>query len=63
MGFIRVRQKDGPAHEFDISEASYKRNKGAYVVVDKRPVAKSRPVKYSQARPVVVAVKPAGEES
>lgn len=52
MGFIRVRQAEGPRHEFDISEAAYKRNKGAYVVVDKKPVGTSR-------QAVTVQVKPA----
>lgn len=56
MGFIRVRQAKGPAHEFDISEAAYARNKAAYAVVNKTPVASPRPVKIVAAKP-----KPAGK--
>lgn len=62
MGFIRVRQASGPAHEFDISEAAYKRNKGAYKVIDSKPVATSRPVSYVQVKPATSAAKPAGKE-
>lgn len=61
MGFIRVRQADGPAHEFDISEAAYARNKRAYSVVDKTPSAVSRPVKYVQAKPADSVAKAAGK--
>lgn len=50
MGFIRVRQAKGPAHEFDISEAAYAQRKRAYVVVDKTPVAAPRPAKYAPAK-------------
>lgn len=59
MGFIRVRQASGPAHEFDISEAAYKRNKGAYKVIDPKPVAAPRPVKHVQDVPVKAPAKPA----
>lgn len=62
MGFIRVRQASGPAHEFDISEAAYRSNPGAYKVLDKTPVAKSRPVKYVQAVPAKSVAKSAGKE-
>lgn len=62
MGFLRVRQVSGPAHEFDISEAAYRSNKGAYEVLDKTPVAKSRPVKYVQVKPAKSVGKPAGKE-
>lgn len=62
MGFIRVRQVRGPAHEFDISEAAYRSNPGAYKVLDKTPVAKSRSVKYVQAKPVESVGKSAGKE-
>lgn len=62
MGFIRVRHAEGPAHEFDISEAAYERNKQAYKVIDKTPVAVSRPVIYKQAKPAKPANKPAGKE-
>ncbi|UOQ60385.1 hypothetical protein MUN76_15355 [Leucobacter rhizosphaerae] len=60
MGFIRVRSAGGPLHEFDISEAAYKRNKQAYVVVDKTPVGTSRQAKIVTAKPVVKAA-PAAE--
>lgn len=45
-GFIRVRHAKGPAHEFDISEAAWARNKRAYKVIDSTPVAVSRPATY-----------------
>lgn len=61
MGFIRVRQAEGPAHEFDIPEAAYARDKGAYVVVDKRPVASPRPAKY-KTTPVVKAAAQSAEK-
>lgn len=63
MGFIRVRQAEGPAHEFDISEAAYARNEGAYKVIDSKPVAKSRAAKYVQAKPAETAGKPVGKEA
>lgn len=50
MGFIRVRQADGPAHEFDISEEAYARKPDAFEVIDKTPVAKSRPDKHQRGR-------------
>lgn len=58
MGFIRVRQARGPAHEFDISEAAYARDRGAYGVVDKTPVAKPRPatIVAGKAKSTAVAV-------
>lgn len=63
MGFIRVRHATGPAHEFDISEAAYDRNKGAYKVIDPKPVAVSRPATYKAAKPVEKAAgKSAGKE-
>lgn len=63
MGFIRVRSAKGPAHEFDVSEAAYNRNRGAFKVIDRKPVAVPRPAVYVQAMPVVDAGRPAGEES
>ena len=62
MAFIRVKHASGPAHEFDISEAAYKRNKGAYTVVDPKPVARSRAVKLEQVQPASSVGKPAGKE-
>lgn len=62
MGFIRVRSAGGPLHEFDVSEAAYKRNKRAFTVVDKTPVAVSRPVKYLAAPVAKSAGKPAEEK-
>lgn len=63
MGFIRVRSAGGPLHEFDVSEAAYKRNKRAYVVVDKTPVGVSRQAKIVAAKPVKkVAVAAEGKE-
>lgn len=62
MGFIRVRSVDGPAHEFDVSEAAYKRNKSAYKVIDSKPVAQSRAPKFVQVKPAKSAGKPAGKE-
>lgn len=62
MGFIRVRQVRGPAHEFDISEAAYRSNPGGYKVLDKTPVAKPRPVKHVQAEPAKSVVKSAWKE-
>lgn len=52
MGFIRVRSASGPAHEYDISEAAYARNKGAYKVIDKTPVATARLATYAVVKPV-----------
>lgn len=49
MGFIRVRASKGAAHEFDISEAAYARDKRAYKVLDREPVHSPRPVKYIDA--------------
>ncbi len=63
MGFIRVRQAEGPAHEFDISEAAYKRNKSAYEVLDPKPAAISRPAKHVKTRRSVKPAAPtAGKE-
>lgn len=62
MGFIRVRQAKGPAHEFDVPETERARNKGAYKVLDSKPVAVPRPVKYVQATPAKTAGKPVGKE-
>lgn len=63
MGFIRVRHAKGPAHEFDISEDAYARNKQAYKVISNTPVAVSRPAKYVTAEAVEKAAgKPAGKE-
>lgn len=63
MGFIRVRQAEGPAHEFDVSEAAYKRNQSVYEVVDSKPVAVSRPAKHVKARrPVKSVAAAAGKE-
>lgn len=62
MGFIRVRAASGPAHEFDVSEAAYKRNKSAYKVVDSKPVVTARPVKYVAAKSASSAGKPAKVE-
>lgn len=64
MGFIRVRQSKGPAHEFDISEAAYAQRKRAYVVIDKTPVGKPRPASYVAASAVKpqAAIKPAAKE-
>lgn len=59
MGFIRVRQARGPAHEFDISEAAYARDKQAFKVIDKQPVAIPRPTEFKTAPAVVTAAKPA----
>lgn len=53
--FIRVRQAQGPKHEFDINTAAYERDKRAYVVIDKQPVAFPRPAEYK----TTAAVKPA----
>ncbi len=50
MAFIRVRQATGPAHEFDIAEAAYARDKDAYEVIDKEPVDSPRPAKYQKGR-------------
>lgn len=54
MGFIRVRSAVGPKHEFDISEAAYKRNKRAYKVVDRELVVKPRAVNYMTDVPAPV---------
>lgn len=62
MGFIRVRHAAGPTHEFDISEATYKRNKSAYKVVSKQPVSSPRPVKIVQAKPAMRAADAAESE-
>lgn len=63
MGFIRVRQATGPAHEFDVPAAAYARKKHAYVVVDFEPVATPRPVKYVAALPPkAVPKRAAGKE-
>lgn len=46
MGFIRVRAVNGPLHEFDVSEEAVKADPDIYEVLDKKPVAVSRPAKY-----------------
>lgn len=46
MGFIRVRARTGPRHEFDISEAQYNRDRKKFTVLDRKPVGEPRPVKY-----------------
>lgn len=61
MGFIRVRASKGAAHEFDISEAAYARDKRAYKVLDREPVHSPRPVKYIDAgQPAEIAPADAG---
>lgn len=55
MGFVRVRSANGPAHEFDVSEEAVAADPDVFVVLDKKPVAVPRPVKY------VAAVKPAAK--
>lgn len=59
MGFIRVRQADGPAHEFDIAEAAYARQRDAYTVVDDQPADFPRPAKYKATPVAKTAAKPA----
>lgn len=59
MPFIRVRHASGPAHEFDIPIAAYEREKSLYKVVDKHPVAVSRPVTYKKASSQNQQAKPA----
>lgn len=59
MGFIRVRQAKGPAHEFDIPVAAFERRKRAYRVIDKQPVAVPRPAEYKATPVAQAAAKPA----
>jgi hypothetical protein len=47
--FIRVRQAEGPKHEFDVSIPEYEANKDLYFVVDDTPVLEVRPTDYGNA--------------
>lgn len=58
MGFIRVRSAQGPAHEYDISEAAYARNKAAYKVIDRTPVATARLATYAAVKPKTTSAAP-----
>lgn len=62
MGFIRVRQAKGPAHEFDIAEEAYARKPDAFDVIDKTPVAIPRSVKYQKGRRPLNAKRSSGSK-
>lgn len=67
-GFIRVRAKSGPKHEFHAAAGEVAAHPELYVVIDKTPVATPDPPLYVAAEskpsnPVapVVAPEPVGE--
>ncbi len=66
MPFVRVKSavKSDPQHEFDVSVDEYQANKGLYVVVDKEPVAESRPATIAPLgkKPGETKTAPAGAE-